>query len=350
MSLPALIIQRANPGLYELLSNGILQGRVDFDRSKISCQAMLDSANSYMGGGNLNSVAQAQSMMNAIRDNSGDAIAAEQQADNQGTENGVNWMGETRGGVGQQPLKLTKDVVRAAYNTLHGRSNGGAASMQNSPVSPQLCAGGAVCTLWSTPAQAEQFIAKVVGETELQTCTTSCNPAKITPGAGLMHLADEVYMEKAQVMQRVMNPSHQITQQDLEELSTPLLPVSRRVIEALRNDEDGQLLSERLVSEVALADLLWKGFQVMRVLMSGLQNPDVQKLEEARGHVKDKIDTVKAELDLMQNELEIRKALANNTAVVALEREEASRVGNMSIPVVDPAPAVLDQASKGANP
>ncbi len=30
MSLPAMMIQRSNPGLYELLSNGVLQARVDF--------------------------------------------------------------------------------------------------------------------------------------------------------------------------------------------------------------------------------------------------------------------------------------------------------------------------------
>jgi len=38
-SLPAMLIQRANPGLYELLSNGVLQGRLDFAQSKVSCQA-----------------------------------------------------------------------------------------------------------------------------------------------------------------------------------------------------------------------------------------------------------------------------------------------------------------------
>ncbi|UVL01457.1 hypothetical protein [Pseudomonas sp. B21-048] len=27
------------PGLYELLSNGVMQGRIDFDRSKLTCQA-----------------------------------------------------------------------------------------------------------------------------------------------------------------------------------------------------------------------------------------------------------------------------------------------------------------------
>jgi len=39
-SLPALIIQRADPALYNLLTNGILQARIDFDRSKAGCTAM----------------------------------------------------------------------------------------------------------------------------------------------------------------------------------------------------------------------------------------------------------------------------------------------------------------------
>ena len=38
-SLPALIIQRADPGLYNLLTNGVLQARLDFDRSKLTCRA-----------------------------------------------------------------------------------------------------------------------------------------------------------------------------------------------------------------------------------------------------------------------------------------------------------------------
>ncbi len=36
-SLPALI-QRADPGLYNLLTNGVLQARLDFDRSKLTAR------------------------------------------------------------------------------------------------------------------------------------------------------------------------------------------------------------------------------------------------------------------------------------------------------------------------
>lgn len=31
-SLPAMVIQRANPGLYDMLTNGVLQANVSFDK------------------------------------------------------------------------------------------------------------------------------------------------------------------------------------------------------------------------------------------------------------------------------------------------------------------------------
>ena len=80
-SLPALIIQRADPGLYNLLTNGILQARVDFDRSKASCTAMAakmaDIAGSQTGW---NTLAEGQAMKEAVSQNS-DAVAATKTAE-----------------------------------------------------------------------------------------------------------------------------------------------------------------------------------------------------------------------------------------------------------------------------
>ena len=49
-SLPALIIQRADPGLYNLLTNGVLHARPDFDRSKLTCRAMAEKMADMAGG------------------------------------------------------------------------------------------------------------------------------------------------------------------------------------------------------------------------------------------------------------------------------------------------------------
>ena len=43
-SMPAMIIQRANPQLYDLLTNGVLQGRLDFDNLKTSCEELSNKA------------------------------------------------------------------------------------------------------------------------------------------------------------------------------------------------------------------------------------------------------------------------------------------------------------------
>ncbi|MGV8664460.1 integrating conjugative element protein, partial [Pseudomonas aeruginosa] len=57
MSLPALIIQRANPQLYNLITNGILQARIDYDRSKGTCRAIAEKmgyiAGEETGGGKI---------------------------------------------------------------------------------------------------------------------------------------------------------------------------------------------------------------------------------------------------------------------------------------------------------
>lgn len=39
-SLPAMVIQRANPGLYDMLTNGVLQANVSFDKAQLNCQNM----------------------------------------------------------------------------------------------------------------------------------------------------------------------------------------------------------------------------------------------------------------------------------------------------------------------
>ena len=39
-SLPAMIIQRANPQLYDTLTNGLYQGKLDFNQFKTSCEEM----------------------------------------------------------------------------------------------------------------------------------------------------------------------------------------------------------------------------------------------------------------------------------------------------------------------
>src|SRR3546814_729543 len=133
-SLPALIIQRADPGLYNLLTNGILQARLDFNRSKITCRAianrMADMAGGQMGWDQL---AEGMALKEAVA--STDAVSAIEQAETNRGNNGVPWVGGgNAGGNGQSSIKVVGDVTRAGYNLLNGRSVGDASPIDRKSV------------------------------------------------------------------------------------------------------------------------------------------------------------------------------------------------------------------------
>ena len=98
-SLPALIIQRANPGLYNLLTNGVLQGRMDFDRSKLTCRAIANRIADAAGGqASWDQLSEGLALRDSVGGSSapgssagdGDAVSAVQQAESetQGAEAG----------------------------------------------------------------------------------------------------------------------------------------------------------------------------------------------------------------------------------------------------------------------
>ena len=139
-SLPALIIQRADPGLYNLLTNGVLQARLDFDRSKMTCRAianrMADAAGGQLGW---DQIAEGMALTQAVA--STDAVSAIDEAEANRGNNGVPWVGGSNaGGQGQRPVRVVGDVTRAGYNLLNGRDVAATGS-----IDPGSCNGNLAC-------------------------------------------------------------------------------------------------------------------------------------------------------------------------------------------------------------
>src|SRR5699024_10856118 len=96
MSLPAIIIQRAAPGLYDLLSNGVLQGKLNFNKAKASCKAMADrAADAIFSAGGWRQQAQAENWKRTAQ-STGDAVAAQHIVEAQAGNEGVIWIGGKR--------------------------------------------------------------------------------------------------------------------------------------------------------------------------------------------------------------------------------------------------------------
>ncbi|WP_232254295.1 MULTISPECIES: integrating conjugative element protein [Pseudomonadota] len=340
-SLPALIIQCADPGLYNLLTNGVLQARLDFDRSKLTCRAMAERMADAAGGQlGWNQLSEGMALRQAV--SSTDAVSAIEQAEADRGNAGVPWVGSSNaGGAGQPSIKVVSDVTRAGYNLVNGRGVSGTSSID--PASCQSLS----CQTWSSPQQAIDWATRVLGEQEQRTCD-ACTKTETVPGVGLTPLIQKEYDTKLQVLQELVSGARNTTFENLREAGSTSLPITRGVIEVLRDEPDQNILAQRLASEVALASVLEKALLLQRTLLTGRKEPNVAANQLAVEAVNHESDTLDHEIRNLKTELELRRELASNSPMAIIQRHGTRAAGSRGIYEGDPVPDRLDQLQKGS--
>lgn len=340
-SLPALILQRSNPSLYNLLTNGILQARLDFDRSKATCRAMSEKmaniAGNQLGWGQL---ADGQAMKDAVA-SSGDAVSATTAAEKNHGNIGVPWVGGTNAGGKSQPsIKVIGDVTKAGYNLLSGRS-----ATETSAISTSSCDNGLVCGTWESPDQAVTFANRVLGEQEIKTCE-DCDMSASMPGVGLSPLIQETYEKKLLALQNLVAGNTLPTIEKLKEASSDSLPITRGVVEALHNEPDQAVLIRRLASEVAVSFVLEEALLLQRLLLSGAKEPNVANNDLALNALHKQTDALQQEISNMKTEMDIRRDLASNSATKIIKRGQQRAEDSRAIYEGDAQPDRLRQIER----
>lgn len=325
-SLPALIIQRADPGLYNLLTNGVLQARLDFDRSKMTCRAIANRMADTAGGqAGWDQLAEGMSLRDSVN-TQGDAVSATEQAESNKGNSGVPWVGgDNAGGSGQGAIKVVADVTRAGYNLLNGRG-----VTDTSSIPRASCGNRLTCQTWASPDAAVTFANRVLGEREQRTCE-SCTKTQTTPGVGLTPVIQEEYEAKLQALQDLVTGAKQPTVAHLEAAGSNSVPITRGVVEALRDEPDQDLLGKRLASEVALSSVLEKALLLQRTLLTGKKEPNVAANELAVKAVDQENSTLEQEINNLKTELELRRTLAGNSAMAIVQRHGTRAGGSRGI-------------------
>lgn len=339
-SLPALIIQRADPGLYNLLTNGVLQARLDFDRSKLTCRAMAERMADAAGGQlGWNQIAEGMALRDAV--SSTDAVSAIEQAETRRGNDGVPWVGGSNaGGAGQRSIKVVSDVTRAGYNLVNGRGVNDTSSIA------QASCTTLACQTWTSPQEASDWATRVLGEQEQRTCE-GCTKTETVPGVGLTPLIQEEYETKLDALQELISGTRTTSFQNLHEAGSTSLPITRGVIEALRDEPDQDLLARRLASEVALSSVLEKALLLQRTLLTGKKEPNVAANQLAIEAVNHESETLDQEIRNLKTELELRRELANNSPMAIIQRHGTRAAGSRGIYEGDPVPDRLNQLQKG---
>ncbi|MGL4667646.1 MAG: integrating conjugative element protein, partial [Saezia sp.] len=230
------------------------------------------------------------------------------------------------------------------YNLLSDRSVTATGAMNS-----HTCGQNLVCQTWKSPEEAAQFAVRVLGEQEQRTCD-GCVKTQATAGVGLTPLIQEEYETKLQALQDLVTGVKPTTFQNLEAASSAALPVTRGVVEALRNEPDLDLMVTRLASEVALSSVMAKALLLQRTLLTGSKEPNVAANELAQTAIGKEIHVLGQEITNLKTELELRQTLAGNSASQILARYRIRSESSREIYVGDPDRDRLGQSQKPLTP
>lgn len=334
-SLPALILQRANPGLYDLFQNALLKAEETMQLATKTCEQMeaeiAQGKNPYAG---LITLSKGNDWKVQMGIGGNDAVTAKKTVESNNGDNGVPWIGGQAGGAGQPVLKFTGDLVQAGYNVTLNRT-----ITDNSSV--PAAASTRLSELWSSPAQARDWTVDVVGENIVTTCDT-CRKDSI-PGTGLL---PKLYQESAAVtteLQSLVSGATPPTLANLQKITAPGVAITRQVIEAIREmpAAEQSLIIGRLVAEISTARTVEKALLARRLLLTGRQVPEVYATQVAREHADTAITELDKEIENLLFETRVRKEVVSDTVAVLLKRAAAKRQSALTapeVPTLDPKP------------
>ncbi len=334
-SLPALILQRANPGLYDLFQNALLKAEETMQLATKSCEQMeAEIAQGKNPYADLITLSKGNDWKVQMGIGGNDAVTAKDTVESSNGDNGVPWIGGQAGGTGQPVLEFTGDIVEAGYNINMNRP-----VTDTSPV--PAAASTRLSEIWTSPLEARDWTVDVVGENIVTTCDT-CRKDSI-PGTGLL---PKLYQESATVtteIQNLVSGATSPTLANLDQITAPGVAITRQVIEAIREMpvSEQSLIMGRLVSEISTARTVEKALYARRLLLSGRQVPEVYATEVAREHADNSIAELDKEIENLLFETRVRKEVVSDTVATLLERAAARRQSSLTVPEVptlDPNP------------
>lgn len=314
-SLPGLALQKASPELYDMLQQGILQGKMDFEWAETSCEEMqrVILGQQSFPFENYKLSASAGDWSAQIGGTDGDAVEAVQNLDDiEPGQDGSDWVcGVRKGGDGQEPIETIKDVVIVGYNIMYDRTN----SCSTASISGTLATDSPLAAYWGNPLVAGQWAVSVLGDMELRICD-GCKKFTGIPGKGLVYKHRLMLEDIADDLIDLVDGTVAPTYANLERVSAlPGVIIKKPVITSIRKRTASNRLQliNKIASEIAYVRLVEQAKLTTRMLMAGIKEPNAAAQQDAVITVYKAVDQLQVELDQLQLEIKVREDVAGGT-------------------------------------
>ena len=323
-ALPLYVFQRAAPGLYELFQTYTADFSLNFGNAIKSCEQMekeiLAGRNPYEEWIQMAKAGDWRSLMGTTAD----AMAAKQQVDTSGGDQGLPFPKVSSGavvfagGTAGPPIEPIRDITSAGWNTTLGRLPGDNAMYIPQATGPEV----RLATLFPTPQAAGQYAVDVLGDAVIRTCTACTHNMRGIPGNGLQVKYEAHRQVIAGDLATLIGGSGVPANADLQQVSAPGAAVSADVIQTLRElpADETAMLAGRLASEVAIARTIEEAFAIRRLLISGKRIPEVASAAPAVDVAVAGIEELEREIDSFLFEQRVSKEIASNAASIVIAR------------------------------
>lgn len=96
------------------------------------------------------------------------------------------------------------------------------------------------------------------------------------------------------------------------------VPITRTVIESLKEDPDAVILATRLSNEVAISRNLEKALMARRMLLAGMREPNVTQNTDAMEELERNLATLDREINQVKMEMDLQRSINQNTIIAIL--------------------------------
>lgn len=341
-SLPAIILQRANPTLYDIMQNGLLRAQASANAARLDCKAMEDTIMANGGGAgavwdNFRQAARLSDWKAEASYSRNDVVKASQTVESNAGKNGVAWPasnGTARaGGDNQPPINLTGDVMRAGFRLAVLSGSPASIASRDPDATPDDVVGLVGLYNWfATETDAAAYIKRVTGETVITTNETGAKQTQAGYG-----LREEVRLEAVRVSAElavVIGQSSPISEAQRDSISKDGTQLSDQLIRSIRDLPalERKLVTVRLANEIALQNQISKALMAIAVYRLGESTPEVSNLAVALTNNERVVLLLKGYIEDLLYEKRIKHELVASTAVEILDRAQLQR----SAPVIPP--------------
>ena len=327
-NLPGYILQKANPGLYDLFQNALLRANESFSLATKSCERIqYEIANNTNPFDEWVTVSWGDSWKRSVGvggANIHDAVEDAEDAPN----DGIEWVGGLRrGGENQQPIRVLSDVANAGLNILSQRPPETTSDLPNS---------ASLAQHFSGPSAVDDWVNNVLGEVEVGICD-GCNKGARS-GKGLIPYIEEKTEDLVQLLVDLVTGATAPTRANLQNVEAPGVVITLQAISAIQNQpaDEVSIVINKLAQEIAEARVMEESMIIRRLLIAGRKEGYVSANRIAQREVAQALDELEGEIDNVIFEKDARNKFVTSTVVELLLRDNATRQSSVNTPASVP--------------